>query len=652
MACAPTRAFLHLNCPDLRVLTLLLKVLGRLLAALPEGVLRVICAALGEVMLWTLPKRRRVILSNLDHAFPERDRAWQQRIARESCRRLVETGLLSLASPFLSERRLRMIAQLSPDAQAILISWRERPRPVLVCTPHFGHWETQTWLGLLSTVPLPEFGVIFRPLRNASVDAFVKRTRERFGMRLLSRKDGFQEALKILRRNGTVGLLFDQNAGDPGALSTLFGRIASTTELAGLMAEKYGADVVAIYPHRTAFWRVELRFEPLATDGTVAGVTLALNRWLESALTRDDNHCASWLWSHDRWRAQHYHTKRFKLEAKRDFLAADLAARGWTALPKKTRVFIRLPNWLGDVVMALPLLRALRAARPDAELTLIGKGGFEPLVRQWDVCDVYEALPPRGRGYFRHFHRLRLRYPDTYLLFTNSFRGDVEAWLTRAPQRFGLVRPGKRRPLLTHAYTLPADYDEAQHHQLSLWTDFLAYFGLQRAPDTTARTPPPPDGPPVVGLICGSENTPAKRWPVPHWRALIEALPDTRFVLFGTPGDRALTTQIAAGLPPARVEDLAGKTDLPAYIARLRACHALVSNDTGGLHLANALGVPVVGLFGPTNPVRTGPVFAGPTVMLQPPGCPPTGGGSLENLAPATVADALREVLAAPPARN
>lgn len=631
------------------MLTLLLKLLGRLLALLPEGILRGICRALGAVMYAGLARRRLVMLSNLDHAFPETTGDWQRAIARESCRRLVETALLSLASPFLPESRLRQIARLSPEAQAILAAWQAAPRPALVCTPHFGHWETQTWLGLLSTVPLPEFGVIFRPLKNPSLDAFVKRTRERFGMRLLSRKDGFQEALKILRRRGVVGLLFDQNAGDPGALTTLCGRLASTTELAGLMAEKYGAEVIAIYPHRTAFWRVELRFERLATDGTVVGVTLALNRWLESALARDDNHCASWLWSHDRWRAQHYHTKRLKIDAKRNFLAADLAARGWTELPKKTRFFIRLPNWLGDVVMALPLLRAIRAARPDAELTLIGKGAFEPLVRHWDVCDRYEALPSRGRGYFRFFRELRHRYPDTYLLFTNSTRGDLEAWLTGARQRFGIVRPGSRRPLLSHGYEVPAGYDENRHHQLALWTDFLRHFGLERDPDLSAETPPAPSGEPVVGLICGSENTPEKRWPVAHWRALIAALPDVRFALFGTSGDRVLATAVASGADPARVENLAGRTDLPAYIARLQACRVLVSNDTGGLHLANALGVPVVGLFGPTNPVRTGPVFHAPKVLLQPPGCPPTGGASLERLEPSTVAATVRNLLAGSP---
>jgi ADP-heptose:LPS heptosyltransferase len=66
-----------------------------------------------------------------------------------------------------------------------------------------------------------------------------------------------------------------------------------------------------------------------------------------------------------------------------------------------------------------------------------------------------------------------------------------------------------------------------------------------------------------------------------------------------------------------------------------------VSNDTGGMHLANALGVPLVALFGPTNPVRTGPVFDAPFIILQPPGCPPTGGGALPGLLPGTVARAV-----------
>jgi ADP-heptose:LPS heptosyltransferase/lauroyl/myristoyl acyltransferase len=657
------------------VTTLVLQTLGWCLARAPESVPRAAAALGGEALLWLAPRRRRLMESNLAHAFPDRTVAWRRGIARASSHRLVETALLALAAPSFSERRIRACARLAPSVDALARDLAARPRPVVLATLHLALWETQTWLLRLSPVPLPEFGIIFRPLDNPAADAFFQRARERFGMRLLSRKAGFAEALRILRERGVVGVLFDQNAGNQGALTLLFGRVGSSTELPGLLAAKFGAELRTFYPRRTGFWRVEFESDPIAHDGSVEGATVALNRWLETALA-DSDLCASWLWAHDRWRNQDVPARRLRLEAKRDFLAADLAARGLAALPRRTRIWIRLPNWLGDVVMALPLLRALRVSRPDAELTLLAQPALLPLLETWGVADRLQALPPRGPGYFLHFLRLRGAYPDVWILFTQSVRGDLEARLTGCPQRFGILRPGRRRPLLTHAYSVPPEFDESRHHQFELWTKFLEHFGLQVAPDPSpigqisaealrsASAPPPPVPPsprtsaPAVstarpparpaavggpiGLIAGSENNPAKRWPIAHWRALIEALPHERFVLFGTAGDAPITSAIAVGFDPARVENLAGRTSLPAYAARLRACRLIVANDTGGMHLANALGVPLIALFGPTNPVRTGPIFSAQVQILQPAGCPAAGGGSLSDLTPEAVIKAVR----------
>jgi heptosyltransferase II len=205
--------------------------------------------------------------------------------------------------------------------------------------------------------------------------------------------------------------------------------------------------------------------------------------------------------------------------------------------------------------------------------------------------------------------------------------------------------------LLTHTWRRPDEFAEDRHHQLELWENFLRHFGLaaplDRSPVALPRPTSEADRP--VGLICGSENLPAKRWPVDHWRALIAALPDTRFTLLGTANDRPITAAVSAGFPPDRIQDLAGRTDFPAYLVELGRCRALVTNDTGGMHLANALGVPLLALFGPTNPVRTGPVFRSPARILQPPGCPLTGGGSLADLTAPAVVAALRELLASTP---
>jgi ADP-heptose:LPS heptosyltransferase len=428
-----------------------------------------------------------------------------------------------------------------------------------------------------------------------------------------------------------------------GALTTLFGRVCSTTELPGLMAEKFEARVYGIFPRRLGFWRVEINVERIACESNSDAVTIALNRWLEALLRRDDNLCASWLWAHDRWRNQDMPSRRFRLEAKRNLLEVERKATGdrrGPALPRRTRIWIRLPNWLGDVVMALPLLRALRASRPDAEITLIAKRPFVPLLASWDIADRVRALPPQGWGYFPYFRKLRDTFPDVWLLFTNSTRGDLEAWFTNTRQRFGIARPGKPRRLLSHTYPLPAGYDEQAHHQLDLWKNFLEHFGLSLPPDRTPIKSPIGERQSAskpIGLICGSENMPEKRWPVAHWRTLITAFPQETFALFGTANDQPITAAVAAGLP--NVRDLAGKTDLLAFAENLRSCRALVTNDTGGMHLANALGVPLIVLFGPTNPTRTGPVFDAPTTILRSPTA------SLNDLAPETVVRALRELL-------
>lgn len=630
------------------MLKLLLQSLGWTLAHLPEWLLHGWSATLGEAIFWLSARRRRLALSNLHHAFPGRDAGWHRRMARASSRQMVETVLFSLATPFLGVRRIQEIIRPHAGLTAGFHRLQLSPHPIVVVLPHMAYWEAMIGLPVILPRPFPEIGVIYRPLDNAAANTWISRARERFGLRLLSRKEGFAEALRILRRRGGVAVLFDQNAGMQGALTTLLGRVCSTSELPGLMVEKFSAELIALHPRRRAFWRVELLLETLASDGTTAGATIALNRWLEAKLTDDEELCASWLWAHDRWRNQDIPPARFRLEAKRNLLAADLRVRGLTSLPRKTRVFVRLPNWLGDVVMALPLLRALRASRPDAELTLLAKAQFLPLIESWGVADQLHALPARGWGYFAHFWRLRRAYPDTWLLFTNSVRGDLEAWLAGCPQRFGLVRSGQHRPLLTHTYEVPADFDERSHHQLELWENFLRHFGLAVAPERSpiahgplASPKPgeggPPSAFPPVGLICGSENNPAKRWPVAHWRALIESLPAENFVLFGTANDAPITSAIAAGFG-GRVENLAGRTTLPEYAARLRACRLLVTNDTGGMHLANALGVPLIALFGPTNPVRTGPVFSAPVVILQPPSCAPAGGGDLADISAAVVA--------------
>ena len=285
--------------------------------------------------------------------------------------------------------------------------------------------------------------------------------------------------------------------------------------------------------------------------------------------------------------------------------------------------------------MLLPLLRLMQSTRASVKFVFVGKSVFEPILKRFGLVGVYCGLPNRGWRYFGAFRSAEHRRPDVCVLFTNSLRGDIEALVTGGRMRVGAAFGNRYRPLLSHSVHVPSDLTSPTVHQVRMWEWYVRELGVEGRPDFSpviADQAVGVDGP--IGLIAGSENFPAKRWPVDRWRELILNSPERRFVLFGTETDRAITQRIAAGMGDGRVLDLAGRTNMDDYMRELVKCSVVISNDTGGMHLANALGVPVVGLFGPTNPLRTGPVFNGSVRIVQPAGCPPMGGGDLSSVLP------------------
>jgi lauroyl/myristoyl acyltransferase len=305
----------------------LLTVTGWLLARTPEVLLRGLSVVLGWAVYTFASGRRRVMLHNLQAVFPERPASWHRGMARESCHRMIETGLLALASPHFSVARLHRVARIHPGTADYFRAAAARPRPIVLGSAHLAYWEALTWLPPLVGVNLPEVSTIYRPLRNPSINNWVVRTRGRFGAKLLSRKSGIHTALHILQRNGLVNVLFDQNAGGHGALTTFFGRKVSMTELPALLVRKTGADLRLIGTRRTAFWRVEIFLRDAPHDGTTAGILAALNIAFEDLLRGDEGVCASWLWAHDRWKINQLPVEFEKISVKRNLLAADAAFR-------------------------------------------------------------------------------------------------------------------------------------------------------------------------------------------------------------------------------------------------------------------------------------------------------------------------------------
>lgn len=622
-----------------------IKILGFTLSLLPRFVIRGICVFGACILLSLMRKRRRVILNNLSHFDENLSEKELHELARESTARMIEMGIFALVSPFYSEKKLRKLYKFDSASAGTIFAEKQ---PVVVGVPHFSQMEVLTAMKLFSeNLREIEIGVFYRPFDAPATEKWVKQTRERFGMHLLSRKNGLIQAKHFLNTDNVIAVLFDQNPGKHrGFLSLFDGRIVTNSELAGALAADKHARLCTLYCERTGVFSGEIRLEPVFSknpDDSLAN-TFALNDWLLEKMRGNKNICADWLWLHDRFKGY----EAFVPAHRKDYRKQTLEYYGLKSFPKKFRLWIRLPNWLGDIVMAIPLIQTFRRERPDATITLLARKHFLPMLEQLGIADERIALPPKGKGYYPFFKRLSSRRPDSLFLFTNSLRSDIEARLIGAKATFGIVRKGYPRPLLERKWRIPENLDLTKNHQTRVWEMWFKSLHLSAPLDLS---PIPLKNIPKafrIGLICGTENSPEKRWPVERWRELISllsaAFPKLEIYLFGTAKDGAITAQVAKD-QPTNVIDRAGKTDLPAYMRELSSCRAICCNDTGGMHLANMLGVPVIAVFGPTNPVRTGPVFKAGKIILQPENCPPTGGADISLVSAKRAFDAVAGTL-------
>jgi ADP-heptose:LPS heptosyltransferase/lauroyl/myristoyl acyltransferase len=608
------------------------------------------CATVARCLYFIQSKKRQYVLSSLQKAFPDADSCWHKQMTRRSFSQMLELFLFGLAMGGFSEKQLRKRIKIEPETLKKLTDWI-KDGPNIILSPHLTMMEGLVFLP--AVIPsLKGVGIFFRPLDLQFLNTFIQKTRERFGAVLLSRKKDLLHSRTILQNGGSVAILFDQHAGEVGALSLFCNQLASTTDFPALLAQRYQCRSIMLFAERTGFWKCTLQVQEMPSFASVEGYVTDMNERLEAYLRKGSLQCADWLWIHDRWKFHRHPTQRLNVSSKKDYLTPIRAQKDW---PKTYRLSIRLPNWLGDVVMALPLIQTIRNSRPDVEITLLIQKKFQSFFEQFPIADRIQIIPEKGFRYFRFFYAQRKRRPDTVLLFTNSQRGDLEAWFTGAPQRFSLCFPGKKRPLLTHVWNVPSDLDLKRTHQTHVWEHFLRYFGLSGAinydplPLNLKSISKQTNRGNIVSLICGTENAPEKRWPIPQWIELIRKLfaqyPTIRIQLLGTPKDRVITDEIAHEFTGHSLENSAGQTDLSGFIEKLSQSDLIVTADTGGMHLANALGLRIVALFGPTNPLRTGPIFNGPVNILQPNNCPRIGGMPMATLDVETVFNTMEAAL-------
>jgi heptosyltransferase II len=299
------------------------------------------------------------------------------------------------------------------------------------------------------------------------------------------------------------------------------------------------------------------------------------------------------------------------------------------------RLLIRAPNWMGDVVLSLGAVRDLRRNFPSARIEVLARPAVADLYRAVAEVDCVGVT-----GTFRDDVRtIATGAHDAVALLTNSFGTALQAFLARVPERWGYATDG-RGPLLTRRARVPAEV--RGQSEVYYYRAMLAGVGLEvtASPDVALRCPEEwrargaallrdvsdgQAGGPWVGFTPGATFGSAKRWLPQRYAAVGDLLArheGARVAILGAPGERALAEAVAAGMrAPAR--NLCGATTTADMAGVLANLSLLVTGDSGPMHVAAALGVPVVAVFGPTDWRETAPRGHRHRVVREPVYCSP-----------------------------
>ncbi|WP_213992476.1 ADP-heptose--LPS heptosyltransferase RfaF [Sodalis sp. dw_96] len=296
------------------------------------------------------------------------------------------------------------------------------------------------------------------------------------------------------------------------------------------------------------------------------------------------------------------------------------------------KILIIGPSWVGDMMMSQSLYRSIKDLHPAAEIDVMAPAWCRPLLNR--MPEVRRALPmPLGHGALQLWERRRLgrelrdEHYHRALILPNSFKSALVPFFAGIPKRTGW-RGEMRYGLLNDLRVL----DKTAFPLMVQRYVALAYPGAIRSAEELPQPLPWPrlrvgetesaaavknfsldNGRPLVGFCPGAEFGPAKRWPHYHYASLAKSLIDRGYqtVLFGSAKDQPAGNEIIALLPVndrPYCRNLAGATSLEQAVTLIAACRAVVSNDSGLMHVAAALDRPLVALYGPSSPDFTPPL--------------------------------------------
>jgi heptosyltransferase-2 len=311
-----------------------------------------------------------------------------------------------------------------------------------------------------------------------------------------------------------------------------------------------------------------------------------------------------------------------------------------TNVPAPGRILVRAPNWVGDVVMATPALRALRSAQPRAEITLEGRPFLAGLVRGLPSLDAF--LPDARGGALARGRALRERGFDWAVLLPDSTRAALGPFLARIPVRAGYAREPLRRALLTLA--LPPPSEGGRRVPISMVERYLRITRALGCPDAGPALELAVDagarervvkrlaeaglGPGERTLVVtpGASFGSSKLWPPESFAAAADAIAGRhglRAVLAPGPGEEAIARRIAGAMGERALVLADPPTSLAELVALIAGATLQLGNDTGPRHIAVACGVPAVVVMGPTDPRHTAHLLERQRVLREELPCSP-----------------------------
>jgi heptosyltransferase-2 len=296
------------------------------------------------------------------------------------------------------------------------------------------------------------------------------------------------------------------------------------------------------------------------------------------------------------------------------------------------KIAVRAPNWIGDSVLALPAIESLSRNFPAAHIWIITKAWVKDIFTSLDFIHGVHLLPDQSnwksiRQAAKQLNRMDF---DTSLLLTNSFGSALLFYMAKIPHRWGYSRDG-RQPLLTKRVS--RETGDKTYHHVYYYLNLISGLGLKPCSPRLALSVTKEEKQWAKSFLAASNIRPdkrlfvinpgayygsAKRWPVLKYGPLVTAIQekfDAEILIIGSSQELALAESIADSVKK-KPNILAGKTTLQQLISILSLADLCVTNDSGPMHIANALGVPIVVLFGPTDPAITGP-FQKPSVYIK-----------------------------------